>query len=769
MTSGRMNDGRFIDFAAAELEKIGLIDRRDVIDGTLVRVPKAYPAYFGTYGEFDKLRAIWIICQSISDRRNGMHRYNNQDHRCWRQTARLMRSLKAGRTNRLFGKLTQSWNTTRNLTIQRWREARTYTAREDTPRNSSHELPRGNATEARTGVTSYRKSVYVACTLLALTANCLMGKDMAWDMLHYHVYAGFSAINNRLSQDYFAAGPQSYFNPYAYVPFYALIRSGLSAIAISSVLAAFHSAILWLTYELALFVSPTEEPRARLMVGVCAVTFAFVNPILLQQIGSSFADITTAELVLGGWVLLAGLVRTPQVWRLILAGLVLGIASALKLTNAVHAISALGVLMMLPLTLRGRFRFGVFYAVSLGVGFSIAAAPWSYGLFKIFGNPLFPLMNDVFRSPEFTIEPLRHFRFIPDNFIEALWRPFAIVDPVRMVHEELRAPDLRYAVIVVLFLAFFFVWLWSRLARSTSSPPAVGSALSVRVLTALSVGLVADWVIWLSSSGNGRYFLPMACVAAVVIVGLLFRLFSTQPKVRNYILAAIFGAQAFQLGMGTEFRWNAVPWGGRWLSVTVPESLQNDPSLYLSEGTQSNSFIAPYVAAGSGFINFDGAYSLGPAGANGARISALTNQYREHLRVLVAGDKIYENNEYSEPHRSQVDTPLERLGLHVDTSDCQTITVNSMQSVQDVAAEHSNLTQHPPGSATSLVTCRLAPKLDDHSAELTQQRAADIVLDRVEGCPKLFDSSSSYRTSRPRVGALLHQHGLVGMGQRRLG
>ena len=51
-----MDNGRFIDFAAAELEKIGLIDRRDVIDGTLVRVPKAYPAYFGTYGEFDTLR-----------------------------------------------------------------------------------------------------------------------------------------------------------------------------------------------------------------------------------------------------------------------------------------------------------------------------------------------------------------------------------------------------------------------------------------------------------------------------------------------------------------------------------------------------------------------------------------------------------------------------------------------------------------------------------------------------------------------------------------
>jgi protoporphyrinogen oxidase len=76
-----MDDARFIDFAAAELEKIGLIDRKDVIDGTLVRVPKAYPAYFGAYSEFDKVRAYLDQFSNIYPvGRNGMHRYNNQDH-----------------------------------------------------------------------------------------------------------------------------------------------------------------------------------------------------------------------------------------------------------------------------------------------------------------------------------------------------------------------------------------------------------------------------------------------------------------------------------------------------------------------------------------------------------------------------------------------------------------------------------------------------------------------------------------------------------------
>jgi protoporphyrinogen oxidase len=76
-----MDKGQFTDLAATELERMGLIDRRDVIDGTVVRVPKAYPAYFGVYAEFDKIRAYLDAFPNLFPvGRNGMHRYNNQDH-----------------------------------------------------------------------------------------------------------------------------------------------------------------------------------------------------------------------------------------------------------------------------------------------------------------------------------------------------------------------------------------------------------------------------------------------------------------------------------------------------------------------------------------------------------------------------------------------------------------------------------------------------------------------------------------------------------------
>jgi protoporphyrinogen oxidase len=76
-----MADGAFLSFAANELAKIGLIAAEDVLDGTVVRVPKAYPAYFGAYNQIGLVRD-WLdtFTNLYPVGRNGMHRYNNQDH-----------------------------------------------------------------------------------------------------------------------------------------------------------------------------------------------------------------------------------------------------------------------------------------------------------------------------------------------------------------------------------------------------------------------------------------------------------------------------------------------------------------------------------------------------------------------------------------------------------------------------------------------------------------------------------------------------------------
>ena len=76
-----MADADLKVLGAKELAKIGMIEEADVLDSTVIRMPKAYPAYFGSYTDFDKVRSyLDTIPNLFPVGRNGMHRYNNQDH-----------------------------------------------------------------------------------------------------------------------------------------------------------------------------------------------------------------------------------------------------------------------------------------------------------------------------------------------------------------------------------------------------------------------------------------------------------------------------------------------------------------------------------------------------------------------------------------------------------------------------------------------------------------------------------------------------------------
>ncbi len=304
----------------------------------------------------------------------------------------------------------------------------------DALRNSATALP------ALGQAAPYRWYVYAACTILAIALNYVFGKEMASDLLQYHFYSGFSALNDRFDQDYFAAGPQSYFNPYAYVPFYVLVKLGLPGLAVGTVLAVIHSVVLWLTYELACRVCPSEHQKERFLFGLCATILAFMNPVLLQQIGSSFADITTTVLVLGGWLLLVQAVRAPRTRPIVFGAILLGLATALKPTNGIHALAGFILVAFVPLPLLGRLRSLFYFGAALGASFVVTAAPWSYRLARMFGNPVFPLMNNIFKSPDISTAPAKAYRFIPDSLTDALLRPFAMSGTGGMIHEELSSP-----------------------------------------------------------------------------------------------------------------------------------------------------------------------------------------------------------------------------------------------------------------------------------------------------------------------------------------
>jgi protoporphyrinogen oxidase len=77
----KLSDEEMAKFAIAEIARIGILRAEDVEDSHVVRVPKTYPAYFGSYNRFDVIRSYLDSFENLFlVGRNGMHKYNNQDH-----------------------------------------------------------------------------------------------------------------------------------------------------------------------------------------------------------------------------------------------------------------------------------------------------------------------------------------------------------------------------------------------------------------------------------------------------------------------------------------------------------------------------------------------------------------------------------------------------------------------------------------------------------------------------------------------------------------
>ncbi|HYD57562.1 MAG TPA: NAD(P)/FAD-dependent oxidoreductase [Burkholderiales bacterium] len=76
-----MADADLIELGVAEMRKLRLAEPPDRLDAVVIRMPKAYPGYFGAYARFDELRRFLDGLENLFlIGRNGMHRYNNQDH-----------------------------------------------------------------------------------------------------------------------------------------------------------------------------------------------------------------------------------------------------------------------------------------------------------------------------------------------------------------------------------------------------------------------------------------------------------------------------------------------------------------------------------------------------------------------------------------------------------------------------------------------------------------------------------------------------------------
>ena len=440
----------------------------------------------------------------------------------------------------------------------------------------------GNATELRTHVNaiiptgspaSWRTH---AAFMLASSVACLIwswaaGKDLNWDQLNYHFYSAYHYLDDRLEQDFMGASIQGYLNPLGYVPFYLMVRANWPSLLIGSVLALIHSTCLWLIYGISRELIPADT-RFRTALIAAAVALAFLAPIYLIEVGSTFIDVTTTVPVLAGILLLLICDRSRHGgWLVLLAGLLMGATSGLKLTNAMFAVAASAFIVLASRPVKVRIRDLGLYVAGGCIGLLLVGGAWAYRLFKAFGNPLFPLFSAWFQSPDLPAfePPFQNYRFLPETLLDYLLFPIRMLSLRDYVYTETMSSDVRFFALAVLLAALGVALLIRRRKPMAATAGGPGTSTGHRMYAAALVFTLASYVLWLHSSGNGRYAIALELFIGPMIVASAI-VFSRSQRTRVYLMGSILLAQATVVYIGADRRWQPADWTAKWYEVTRP-------------------------------------------------------------------------------------------------------------------------------------------------------------------------------------------------------
>jgi hypothetical protein len=291
------------------------------------------------------------------------------------------------------------------------------------------------------------------------------------------------------------------------------------------------------------------------------------------------------------------------------------------------------------------------------------------------------------------------------------------------------AADARYAGLILVALLGL-----AALARQRWQGPRAATAPGGHALSYLAASFAVAWAVWLMISGNSRYFIPMACVAGVLLVAGLHRIFVGAPRLFGWSMAVVLGIQGLLLSHASEFRWSPVPWTGPWVQTTIPQQLKTEAFVYLPMDSQSQSFLLPDLAPGSSFIGMGGGIDSAPESYAGRRSRMLIDANPTRLRTLKVVQAIESDGRPIAPDANTFDFPLRRLGLRVDADDCDYISYKGNSSVIERSGPPSG-----PRGVVYLQTCRVVPGPGLTDAELARKRTADRVLDHVgAACPQMF-------------------------------
>ncbi|MEH2613905.1 glycosyltransferase family 87 protein [Bradyrhizobium sp. AZCC 1693] len=464
------------------------------------------------------------------------------------------------------------------------------------------------------------------------------GEDVNWDWQNYHEYNVWALVTGRYGIDALPAGFQTYFNPIVYFPVYYL-RHLLPLPYGLMILGAVHGLNLLLIYFLVRVL--LKEAATASAIGA-SILIAAVGPMTLSEVGTSFSDILTALPILAGCILI--LSAEGRHGRYILAGVLIGAAVGLKLTNVVYALGAAAAVLVASRPLMATFCLGVGGAA----GALATGGAWGLMLWREMGNPIFPLFNAVFQSPELVPTNIMDWQFLPRGMLDALAYPFYwLVGDNRSSEYPFR--DARFAVATVLIVL--------GIGRSLITRTDIFTRRDTQFLLFFAV----SYATWLAVFSIQRYAIVLELLCAPLIVLLIHRSIAatpgsaaigTSPVRANAAMLAVALAAALWSQPGDWFR---RPWSNPY-NPSISKSLEQ-PAVYLLLD-KPLAYVAPLLPPQSRFYQIaDIALPIMPDGEFDRRI-------RTALKNPLPGGA-WELHRRGKPIREPL---LERYGMRLDAS-----------------------------------------------------------------------------------------------------
>lgn len=469
----------------------------------------------------------------------------------------------------------------------------------------------------------------VLCGLTGLY-SVRLGTDSNWDLRNYHLYTAFAFLHGRLGFDLAPAQMQSFFNPLPNLPFYALVQTlngqprlvaflmGLPA----GVYAFALGQIAWIMARRSL-----GPGRPALLATAVVTLMGMAGAAVAPTIGGTMNDVTIGGLVMVAlWLTLrAADPPFPEPRRLVvqmaLAGLICGAALGLKLTNILYA-APLGLLILVLLGLRAAIVAGL----AMGVGFLLLWAPFALMLWREYGNPVFPMYNDIFHSPDYLPIRLADERFLPRDWMQALFYPFYWLRPTTGLVTELTMRDARlalgYLAAFVLGVALLRRGPWRETLRAE------------RPVILLLLFCIGAYALWAKTFGIYRYLLVVESLAGVLLLLALARLMPAT----GWRVAGVTALAALAVMLTTiRPNWGHVRYGAQVVRLD-PVPMPADGMLLIA-GDDGLGYVVPFLPPGVRAVAiYNNLIRPGQETGLARRIRDAVASHRGPFRVLVSSD-----------------------------------------------------------------------------------------------------------------------------------